>query len=332
MGGESCLVTGVPGWLGTRFLQILRQCHPTRRIKALVLPGVNSLAIREVAPEVVEADLTRADALDRALAGVETVFHLAGIIHPRAIRELYDVNTRGTQNLLAASIRAGASRFIYISSNSVGGHTGRKPQLITESDSPRPYLNYGKSKLLAEQSVLKADRDGKMETVVLRPCWFYGEGQPARQTRFFRIIKSGRPIIFGDGKNLRSMTYIENLADALLLAEKTPQARGQVYWISDARAYSTNEIYQTIAELLDVKNFRPLHLPGIVSDLCTLADEVFQTAGFYWMDVHVAGEMNKNIACSIGKASRELGYNPRVDLRDGMHRAIEWCRRQGIDL
>jgi nucleoside-diphosphate-sugar epimerase len=293
---------------------------------------LDSSAVTKLGAEPFEADLTRASGLEQATSGMGTVFHLAGVIHPHSIRQLYDVNTRGTENLLKAAIQSGVRRFIYVSSNSVGGHTGSARQLMTEVDSPRPYLNYGKSKLLAEQAVLEAAKSGKIKAVILRPCWFYGEGQPVRQTRFFRMIKSGRPIILGDGKNLRSMTYIDNLVDALLLAEHRPHANGQVYWIADARPYPSIEIYQTVAELLGVRTLRPRFVPGLASDLCTFADTIFQAVGIYWMDVHVAGEMNKNIACSVEKAQRELGYDPKIDLREGMRRSIEWCRRRGMDI
>jgi nucleoside-diphosphate-sugar epimerase len=123
---------------------------------------------------------------------------MAGIIHPKKIPELYAINARGTQNMLAAAAEAGVRRFVFISSNSVGG-VRRNGGLMTEQDPPSPYFHYGKSKHLAEKAVERY-RD-RMETVILRPCWYYGPNQPDRQTTFFRMIKKGRPIVFGSGKN-----------------------------------------------------------------------------------------------------------------------------------
>jgi nucleoside-diphosphate-sugar epimerase len=203
---------------------------------------------------------------------------------------------------------------------------------MTEINKPRPYLNYGLSKLKAELIIKKYQLSKKLETVILRPCWFYGPHQPERQTRFFRMIKKGDPLMFGDGENLRSMSYIDNTCQAMLLAAENEKANGQTYWIADAITYSTNEIYTTIAELLGVEKFKPRRLPNIVSELFLLTDKLLQGLGAYVKEIHVAGEMNKDIACSIEKAKKELGYDPKIELREGMKRSIEWCRHNNIKI
>jgi len=183
----------------------------------------------------------------------------------------------------------------------------------------------------AEIYVNQKYKEGKIETVIIRPCWFYGPNQPLRQTTFFKMIKKGNPIIFGDGNNLRSMSYIDNTIQGLILAGEKKKALGQTYWITDKRPYSTIEIYQTIAELLNVK-LEPRYLPKIVSSCCEIADDLLQEFGFYNKEIHVAGEMDKNIACSIKKAEEELGYKPKIELKEGMKRSIEWLRNQGIEI
>jgi len=334
------LVTGAPGWLATRLIEVLVRGYegegPTasgRKTRCLILKGVDAAPLRSLSPdlEFVAGDLRAPDSLDSAVEGVDVVFHAAGVIHTTRIRDLYAINAQGTRNLLAAAAKRGVRRLVYISSNSVGGFTG-DGRLMHESDPPRPYMAYGHSKLLAEQAVKRFAAEGKLEAIILRPCWFYGPGQPERQTRFFRMIRQGRPIIFGDGTNLRSMSYLDNTVQGILLAETAPAATGQVYWIADEKPYQTIEIYRTVAELLDVKEFRPRHVPGLASELCRVADWFTQTLGLYRMTVHVGGEMNKHIACAIDKARTELGYRPTIALREGMRRSIEWCRRTGLEL
>lgn len=261
---------------------------------------------------------------------VETVFHAIGLIHPRRIRELFAINTQGTKNIIEAAIEAKTKRCIYISSNSSCGFNANKDQLFQETDRPTPYMSYGLSKLQAEQIVQQCHKDGKIETVIIRPCWYYGPNQPERQTRFFKMIQSGKPIIFGNGQNLRSMSYIDNVIHGLLLAEKSEKANGQTYWISDERPYTVLEIYYTIAELLNIKDFKPHFVPDITSEICATLDKILQSCGLYSSNMHVAGEMNKNIACSIEKAKTELGYRPQVGLREGMQRSLAWCRSQGL--
>jgi nucleoside-diphosphate-sugar epimerase len=334
------LITGVPGWLGNRFLGILSQGFngdgPANdwAVRCLVLPGTSLTALKQLAGrkevEYVEGDVTRPETLDKALNGIDIVFHLAGIIHPSKIGQLFDVNAAGTKNMLEKSVQHRVGKFIYISSNSVAGSNLRHDVLMREEDAARPYKAYGESKFLAEQAVRASSDSRNMGTVILRPCWYYGPNQPERQTFFFRMIKKGNPIIFGNGENLRSMSYVDNTCSAMLLAAQKPEATGQTYWIADAQPYTSNEIYHTISELLEVKNFKPRYLPDLVSAGCRFADTMIQAAGLYIKEIHVAGEMNMDIACSIEKAQRELGYDPQVALREGMRRSIEWCRSHGM--
>lgn len=333
------LVTGAPGWLGTRLVEALTGSAPelarfglgSREVRALVQPGIPADELHKMGVDVVRGDIRDATACARAVKGVDTVFHCVGIIHPKRIRDLYDINTEGTKKLLACAIAAGAKRFVFISSNSPAGCNISPERLLLESDAPNPYKNYGKSKLYAELAVRSANASGAIETVILRPCWFYGPNQPPRQSRFFNMIKSGHPIIFGDGHNLRSMSYVDNTVQAMLLAESKKEAAGETYWVSDARPYETLEIYQTVADILGV-DLKPRFIPGLASEICEKIDDALQMAGLYSTDFHVAGEMNKNIACSIEKAGAELGYAPSVDLREGMKRSIEWCRKQGMEI
>lgn len=336
------LITGAPGWLGNRFLEILVNGWEGKGplnnwdLRCLVMEGIDTSFLRDLAKskpvECVTGDITRPASLKKALQDVNLVFHIAGLIHPKRIRDVYTINTEGTRNVLQASLDAGVKRFIHISSNSVAGVNGSRDRLMTETDPERPYLNYGISKSLAEKAVRNAQASGRIETVILRPCWYYGPNQPLRQTTFFKMIKKGDPLIFGDGSALRSMSYVDNTSQALLLAAEKPQAGGQTYWIADERPYTSGEIYQTVAELLEVKNYRPRHVPDFVSEACLAADQGLQAMGLYIKEIHVAGEMNKTIACSIEKAQKELGYRPAVALREGMRRSIAWCRAHGVEI
>jgi nucleoside-diphosphate-sugar epimerase len=334
------LITGVPGWLGNRFLELLLTgfetpiAIPAWDIRCLVLDGSDLTVVRKLSAykniEIVPGDVTKREDVRRAVKDVDIVFHAAGLIHPRKISDVYTVNKLGTFTMISEACTAGAAKFVYISSNSACGVNRNPPGLMRETDVPRPYMNYGLSKYQAENIVRNFQETGKIQTVILRPCWFYGPNQPRRQSRFFKMIEKGDPILFGNGRNLRSMSYVDNVSLAMALAAVKDEAAGQTYWVADARAYTTLEIYRTVADLLEVKNFRPRFVPGIVSEACFFADSVLQSFGLYQTEIHVAGEMNKNIACSIEKARKELGYAPAVELREGMRRSIEWCRKNNL--
>lgn len=336
------LVTGAPGWLGTRLLEVLTDpthpmqrysAHKDRRVRALVMQGMNTSSLPPKT-ELVYGNVLDPASLTKAMEGVHTVFHLVGIIHPKRIPQLFDINTTGTLNMLEAAAAAGVKRFVFISSNSAAGVNTSDDRLLKEEDAPHPYMAYGRSKLQAEEHVLRFVAEKKLEAVILRPCWFYGpgNGQPERQLRFFRMIQKGNPILFGNGRNLRSMSYLDNTIQGMLLAEKTPQANGQIYWIADEKPYQTLEIYGTIARLFGT-TLKPRKIPGISSWICRQVDRVLQAFGLYITEFHVAGEMNLSIACSVEKAKRELGYAPEVALEEGMRRSIEWARLyQGLEI
>jgi nucleoside-diphosphate-sugar epimerase len=193
-------------------------------------------------------------------------------------------------------------------------------------------MKYGKSKYLAERAVMEAVKSAEIEAVILRPCWFYGPRQPERQTRFFQMIKKGDPVLFGDGSNLRSVSYIDNIVQGIILALETDGINGETYWIADDRPYTTLELYRTIADLLGVKELKPKKIPGWSSWVFEQIDAVLQCVGLYVKEIHVAGEMSRNIACSVEKAKKELGYKPDISLEEGMRRSIEWCRGNGEDI
>jgi nucleoside-diphosphate-sugar epimerase len=331
------LVTGAPGWLGDTLVETLLKGSSEfdvekREVRCLVLPGQDASHLEAMGAEIVRGDITDPTTLMEVAKGIDTVMHCAGIIHPKRVSQLFDINARGVENMLTAATYAGVKRFIMVSSNSPAGTNRSRDVLMKESDVPHPYKGYGRSKLQAETIVKRFQEQGKIETVIIRPCWFYGPNQPARQSTFFNMIKKGNPIIFGDGENLRSMSYVDNIVQGLVLAELVEKAAGNTYWIADERPYPTIEIYRTVAELLDVQEFSPRHIPGFSCYIAEIADELIQATGFYWTEMHVAGEMNRDIACSIDKAKAELGYKPTIELREGMRRSIAWCREKGMNI
>lgn len=340
------LVTGAPGWLGTRLVESLLRGLPevpglekplAARVRCLVQPAADAAELQSFGAECVSGDLATGEGLAALFANAEgaTVFHAAGVIHPtRGVRELFEVNTAGTQRLLALAAKLPVKRFVYVSSNSPIGVNPSAEHLFDEGAPYHPYMAYGRSKMLAEQAVKAA---GPLETVIVRPPWFYGPRQPARQSLFFKMIRDGKMPLVGGGANRRSMAYVDNLCQGLLLCAKVEAAKGQIYWIADERPYPTTEIVDTVERLLETEFHQPcahrrLRLPNLASQVAWAADEALQGVGLYAQKLHVLSEMNKTIACSIGKARRELGYQPRIALEEGMRRSLRWLFDRGGSL
>ena len=345
------LVTGALGWLGSRLVEALlgglpdcdalKQPRGDARIRCLVMPGQDAAALPRFPDrlQLVTGDLRDPADCDRFCQGAKgaILFHTAGLIHPRRIAELYTVNVRGTAQLLEAAVRAGVRRAVVVSSNSPCGCNPHPDHLFDELSPYHPCRNYGRSKMRMELAVKECQQQGRIETVLVRPPWFYGPNQPPRQTLFFQMIRAGKAPVVGSGGNLRSMSYIDNLCQGLLLAAMTPRASGQTYWLADRRPYSMNEIIDTVERLLETEFGRPcahkrLRLPALAASVASVLDTAIQAAGFYHQKLHVLSEMNQTIACSIAKAERDLGYHPAIDLEEGLRRSLAWCLRQGIEI
>ena len=343
------LVTGAPGWLGTRLLMALSGAlseskslvpeNGVEEIRCLVQPGINPQSVEKIHPSIhaYPGDVMEPSSLGAFFRDSEgaVLFHLVGVIHPsRGTRELFDINVRGTQHVLQAAMRHKVKRIVAISSNSPAGTNPYKDHMFTEDTPYNPYLLYGRSKMEMELMLNDAFRRGDIETVILRPCWFYGPGQPTRQTLFFSMIKNGSAPIASNGTNKRSMSYIDNTCQALLLAAENAKANGQIFWIADRRPYTMNEIVDTIETLLETEfgvkvAHKRLRIPSIACSVAYLVDWSLQHLGIYHQKIHVLSEMNKTIACTIEKAEKVLGYRPSVDLEEGMRRSIQWCLDNG---
>ncbi|MET0143709.1 MAG: NAD(P)-dependent oxidoreductase [Ilumatobacteraceae bacterium] len=338
------VVTGAAGWLGRALVDQLtrpggRWSRPGR-VRALVTSPAEATAMAAIdRVDPVVGDIRRRDGL-RALFdglgdGAVDVIHTAGVIHPTIVDDFTEINARGTLNVVAAARAAGVRRMVHVSSNSPFG-TNVDPGDRFRNDEPyAPYFGYGRSKMQAELRVLDAVATG-FDAVIVRPPWFYGPFQPPRQTTFFRLVRTGRFPVIGDGRQRRSMVYVDNLVQGIVLAELCGQPAGSAWWIADAAPYAVDEIVATVGRALRDEGFavkpNTLRLPAAIGRLAERADAIIQRTGRYVQQVHVLGEMDKTIACDISAARLDLGYAPDVELEEGMRRSIRWCIEQGLEL
>jgi nucleoside-diphosphate-sugar epimerase len=327
------LVTGAGGWLGLNLLAQLAAFPRPPRVRSLLLPSDSADQATKILPtmEIMRGDVRNAADCEKLFgdSGGGVLIHTAGIIHPKSVRQFYEINLEGTKNLLKAATAARVKRAVIVSSNSPNGCNPHPDHRFDEESPYQPYMHYGRSKMLMELAVQEVQRRGDIETVLIRAPWFYGPHQPPRQTLFFTMIRDGKAPLVGSGANLRSMSNTERLAEGLLLAAASEKAIGQIYWMADARPYSMVEIIDTIEKLLEEFGITCSHgrmkLPGVASDVAFCVDKFLQAFGLYHQKIHVLSEMNKTIACTTTKAERELGFQPAPSLDDGMRKSIQMC-------
>jgi len=331
------LITGANGWLGYNLVELIINNKTEKwglkknKIIAFVYKGTNIEKLKKFNKndlEIIEGDLNNKFELNRFLlkGNSSTLIHTVGMIHPTFTGEFYNINYKIVQNILLNLKNYSIKKTIIISSNSVAGFNSNHKSPFDENSSFNPYLSYGKSKKMMELEVEKYFDE--INITIIRAPWFYGKNQPLRQKKFFDMILKNKFPIIGNGENLRSMVYIDNLVQGISLAASKSISKGKVYWIADKQPNTMNYIINTVKEIFSNEFNKKIsrknrHYPNIISSLARFFDKYIQKIGFYNTQIHVLGELNMNIFCSTTKAENELGYLPEFSLYEGMKKSMK---------
>ena len=318
------LITGATGLLGGHLIKALQQRD--EQIRALVLPAENADTLLKQGIEVVRGDIIDASTLGDAVGGVELVFHLAGMMGVwRPLADYRMVNVSGSENLYKAAQQAGVRRFVHTSSHTVYGlGHGR---FLTENDPLRPDADpYSLSKAEGDRLMRRFMLTSEVETVILRPGTFFGPGDRLHFGRMAQKMKNGKGVIIGRGDNALPFCYVTDVVQGFLLAAYHEKAPGNVYNITNDRPLTQLEIFNAIADA--VGGVRPTrHLPYLpvfygaivaekgVARLTRTKPIVTQLGAMMF------GSDNRH---SAEKARRELGFEPKVELHEGIELAAEW--------
>ncbi len=315
------LITGFPGWLGNRMLDVMMNGDPfgnnaiNRKIRLLVQPRFKGLISLPENFEIVYGDIINKDDLRIALKNVKAVYHLAGVIYPKKISSFSKVNYEGTKNLVDVCIEQGVRRILFMGTDSICGY-GRSKRIFDEHEPARPYKNYGKSKYAGEKYILDKTTEGLVDGTSLRGFWFFGPFMPERNLNFFKMFYWKRQLVFGNGKNFRSISHVDNIIQAFIKAEKNKNTFGKWYWIGDKKAnHTVDEIYMHIADGFAVK-YKPIYIPKLVCELLNILDSAIGITGRLNATVHAAGKFHKDIAGEITAAERDFDYRPDVGFEE----------------
>src|SRR6266699_329497 len=325
------LITGATGLLGSHLIKELQDRGET--IRALVLPVENADKLTSQGVEVVRGDITDASTLAPAVEGVDLIFHLAGMMGVwRPLADYRLVNVNGSENLYKAAQKAGVRRFVHTSSHTVYGlGYGR---FMTEEDPLRPDPDpYSLTKAEGDRVIRRLLLTSDMETVILRPGTFFGPGDHLHFGRMAQKVKDGKGLILGKGDNALPFCYVTDIVQGYMLAAYHKNAPGNVYNITNDRPLTQQEMFDTIADA--VGGVRPtLHLPYLPIYMGAIVAEkvvarVTRTKPIVTqLGAMMFGSDNRH---SVEKARRDLGYEPKVDLREGIKLAAEWFNAGGMN-
>ena len=311
------LITGVAGFIGSTLARaVLAQGGEVVGFDNFSTGKRENLAGLLDRIQFHQADLLDLDALHQACRGVDYVFHEAAIPSvPRSVKDPLGnnrANVDGTLNLLVAARDAKVKRVIYAASSSAYGDTPTLPK--REDMPPNPISPYATAKLASEYYMTSFYRCYGLETVCLRYFNVFGPRQdPASPysgvlAKFItQMLEGESPTIFGDGKQSRDFTYVDNVVEANLLASKAErsQVAGRVFNVATARR---TDLYQTFQILKKLTGY----------------------SGEVKYGPERAGDVKHSLA-DISRAEQCFGYKPKVEFEEGLARTIAWYRDRELE-
>ena len=324
---KTVLVTGATGFLGKYVIEEL--VEHGYQIRAF---GRNSKVGRSLENSSVsffQGDLTKADDVLEACKGMDLVVHAGAL--PTVWgpwEDFYQANVLGTKYVLEGCRQTGIQRLVYVSSPSI--YAAPKDQLaIKESDAPEEnnLNNYICSKLASEK-LFKDYPD--VPSIILRPRGLFGIGDTSILPRVINLSqKIGIPLI-GDGRQLMDMTCVENVALAIRLALEAPEAKGEVYNITNGEPRAFRDLLEeSLTGLGYPIKYRKLPaalLSGIASSLEFLY-KTLNLKGEPALTLYTYYLLRYSQTLDISKAEKDLGYHPKISISEGIEQYVQDYRK-----
>lgn len=277
---------------------------------------------------VVAGDVALPGAWQEHAAGCDLVVHTAAVVslRLRGADEVWRVNVLGTEHALQAAERAGAERFVHVSSVTVFGMTF--PDGVDERYPVRPSgIPYPDTKIASEQVVLQAHLDGRVPVTVVRPGDVYGPRSRAWAVQPVELLRARRFVVPAGGRGIFSPVYVDDLAAGVVAAAGSPEAAGQVFTLSGGMGVTNRDFFGSYATALGV---RLPTVPAAVARRAAAVIDRLDRAGTGDVNPRAVEYLMRSGTYSIAKAQRVLGWEPRVGVEDGMERTLGWLRAEGL--
>jgi len=254
---------------------------------------------------------------ETAVCGIDTIVHLAARVHVMddinsdPITAFRDINVAGTKRLAQIAESKKVRRFVFVSSIKVNGE-GRSDPYTTE-DYPSPVDPYAISKFEAEKELHRIADNTGLEVVILRPPLVYGPEVKANFLKLIKIVDRGIPLPLAMVKNHRSMIYLKNLVDAILLCTIHPEAAGQTFLLSDGKDISTAELVQKISFAL-----------GKPSRLWSVSPYILRLLAKMTGQSKTVNRLLDTLIVDCSKIRTELDWTPPYSMKEGLEETANW--------
>lgn len=321
------LVTGATGFIGSHLVErLVAEGHDVR---CLVRSTSDIRWLKNLPVEITVGDFFNQDSLREALRDVQVVHHAAGVTKAQRKREYWRGNSEATRRLLGATLEFAPSvdRFVHISTQAaVGPSYNGTP--VNEFTVPHPIDVYGRSKKRAEDACFEFS--DKLPITIIRPAAVYGP-RDHDTFAFFRWINRGIVPIVGSEKKKVALIYARDLVEGILIATHDKRAIGQIYFLANEDCPTWGELFSVASQIAGKKLIK-WRIPNFSIYVVAAAAEPLSliTGKAALFSFEKARELAQaSWSCDAGKAKRELGYEAKTGLLDGMKETIEWYRREG---
>ncbi|MCH8495336.1 MAG: NAD(P)-dependent oxidoreductase [Balneolales bacterium] len=315
-------ITGGTGFIGSHLVDRLLR-DGSHELRCMVRSKEKWLAGKQYTK--VEADLNDIPEISKAVDGVDVIFHTAGVVKAADTCTFTMVNVEATENLLRIAMKHSIPKIVILSSQAAAGPSFDRA--VDESMPMMPVSRYGESKKKMEEMIHEVADKG-ISVSIIRPSSVYGPREEDIYTMFKIAAKGFFPIVGkGSGKPI-SMAHVDDIVEGTLLAEKDRREGVETFFISSERGYSWHEISDATSAALGKKLMR-INVPeSAVKNVGTIAQTAASFFGKYpVMNEDKAREMVLSWVCSIEKAQKELKFEPKVSLEDGIRDTILWYKK-----
>ena len=325
---EKVLVTGGGGFLGKAIVRrLVDRGDQVRSLARNFYPELEKMGVDQI-----QGDISDSETVARACDNRTIVYHVAAKPPPWGrYADYHQTNVVGTQNVIDSCLDQNQSNLIFTSTPSVV-HNGKD---IEGADESMPYPkkfsgHYAKTKAIAEQLVVKAARN-KLKTIILRPHKIWGPGDNQILTRL--VARAHKLKQIGHGNNLIDVTYIDDAADAHILAadklKAHPGLSGNIYFISQGEPvlawYMVNEFLKA-AGCSPVKKSVPFRIAWVTGALLEVIYKVLHLSKEPYITRFLVETVSQSNWFTINAAKRDLGYTPQISIDEGLRRLEEWLK------
>ena len=321
------LVTGANGFVGATLCRKLVERGDS--VRGLVRKTSDLSLLEGIRIQRMVGSLDDRESLNRAVKGVELVYHVASAVSDWGTWDMFRrANVEGTRRVLEASSGAGVKRFVYVSSVAVHSFIGAQEMNENSPQLPTPFP-YCQTKREAEVVVLKAHQEGRIGVTVVRPGDVFGPGDRVSLLKMAGLLEAGRMAYINGGKTLGAFTYVENLADGLILAGIQKRALGETYVITDGTKVSWREYFERLTSALELPRPRLSVNATVAYGAASVLEffyRLFRIGSRPPITRYLIAHLRRDFHFSIEKARRELGFQPKVDFDEAIQRTAEWYK------